>query len=242
MNMAGCPNANCAMQAQLIATQAQMIAMLQQQLAAAQQQLAAATGGGAEGPPVAEGEAALKQRPAKRARLTEGALVLQLPALTFGHCGAGVLGRGTDTCSGGDGGAFSSAVGAQPLDPSNGPVLWKATILELSNAMLGVTGNAQVGDAGYSDPTTFCWMNNGNIYTAGKTTSGQGGWVKGNLAAGDVCVFKLEAHQLSLRVQRLGAQTFTVPTNGVPNLRVFACLHSEGNRVQLSRAEPGEEY
>ena len=45
MSMAGC--ANCAMQAQLIATQAQMIAMLQQQLAAA------TAGGGAAGPPVA---------------------------------------------------------------------------------------------------------------------------------------------------------------------------------------------
>ena len=85
------------------------------------------------------------------------------------------------------------------------------------------------------------WLNRGALI-AGKKCHDHGGWAAGNLNMGNVCVFKLEAHQLSLRAQRLGAQTFTVPTNGVPNLRVFACLHSEGNRVQLSRAEPGEEY
>ena len=66
-------------------------------------------------------------------------------------------------------------------------------------------------------------------------------WVEGNLAAGDVCVFKLEAHQLSLRVQRLGGQTFTLPTNGAPGLRVLVSMYKK-TRVQLSRAEPGEEY
>ena len=54
-------------------------------------------------------------------------------------------------------------------------------------------------------------------------------------------MFKLEAHQLSLRVQRLGAQTFSMPTNGAPNLPVLACMNS-ACRVQLSQVGPGEEY
>ena len=76
---------------------------------------------------------------------------------------------------------------------------------------------------------------------AGKDTKEKGGWTNKHLQVGDVAVLKLEAHQLSLRVQRLGAQTFTVPTNGVPGLRVQVCMANK-NRVQLSRAEPGEEY
>ena len=112
--------------------------------------------------------------------------------------------------------------------------------MECNHVLVGVVGNAQ--PAGNSDPTAFCWYGgNYNVWIAGKNTPGHGGWAKGNIAAGDVCVFKLEAHQLSLRVQRLGGQTFTVPTNGVQGLRVHACMNGK-NRVQLSRAEPGEEY
>ena len=72
-------------------------------------------------------------------------------------------------------------------------------------------------------------------------TQGHDGWA-GNIQAGDVCVLKLEAHQLSLRVQRLGAQTFAMPTHGVQNLRIHVNLHPSANRAQVSRAEPGEEY
>ena len=163
-------------------------------------------------------------------------------ALNFDHSGEGVGGRGTGTCSrqGDGGGSWGSAVGAEPVDPSNGPVFWKATIVECHEVMLGVTGNAQIAGRGFSDPATFGWYNaDANVMIAGKPTDGHGGWAAGNLQAGDV---KLEAHQLSLRVQRLGAQTFTVPTNGVQNLRVFACLYPSANRVQLSRAGAGEEY
>lgn len=55
-------------------------------------------------------------------------------------------------------------------------------------------------------------------------------------------MFKLETHQLSLRVRRLEGQTFTLPTNGEQNLRIHVGLCQSPNRVQLSRAEPGEEY
>ena len=83
------------------------------------------------------------------------------------------------------------------------------------------------------------WLNRGALI-AGKKCHDHGGWAAGNLNMGNVCVFKLEAHQLSLRVQRLGAQTFTVPTNGVRNRRAF--YNRGGNRVQLAQAGPGEEY
>ena len=166
-------------------------------------------------------------------------------ALKLDHCGEGVQGRGTDTCSGGGAVSWVSATGAEPLDLSNGPVYWKEKIVEVKYAMLGVSGNAQPGN--HNDPTTLCWANySAHVVTAGQVVNGHGGWAAGNVKKGDVCVFKLEAHQLSLRVQRLGAQTFTIPTNGVQNLRVFVCLHKPDggatNRVRLSRAEPGEEY
>ena len=64
-----------------------------------------------------------------------------------------------------------------------------------------------------------------------------GGW-----QAGDVAVFKLEAHQLSMRVRRLGGQTFTMSTNGVQNLRVHINLYGNPTRVQLSRVEAHEEF
>ena len=90
--------------------------------------------------------------------------------------------------------------------------------------------------------TRASWKNKDTrVYIAGKDNRGHGGWAHGNIAAGDVCVFKLEAHQLSLRVQRLGGQTFTLPTNGAPGLRVLVSMYKK-TRVQLSRAEPGEEY
>ena len=174
-----------------------------------------------------------------------GALVPQRTvseaALKFDHCGEGVQRWGTDTCTGGGAGGWEPAAGGEPLDPSDGPVYRKATLVECKSLMLGVTGNAQVENNGYLDPPTFCWYSSGaHVHIAGKNTSGHGGWAAGSPKKGDICVFKLEAHQLSLRVQRLGAQTFTVPTNGVRNRRAF--YNRGGNRVQLAQAGPGEEY
>ena len=54
-------------------------------------------------------------------------------------------------------------------------------------------------------------------------------------------IFKLEAHQLSLRVARLGAQTFTINTNGAQGLRTCVCSLNP-SRVEFSAAEVGEQY
>ena len=51
----------------------------------------------------------------------------------------------------------------------------------------------------------------------------QGGYT--SFRQGDVLIFKLEAHQLSLRVARLGAQTFTINTNGAQGCGP-ACAHT----------------
>ena len=80
------------------------------------------------------------------------------------------------------------------------------------------------------------------MWIAGKHTPGHGGWAGANLVAGDVAVLKLEAHQLSLRVQRLGDRTFTVPTGGQQGLRAWVLVSHEGDRVRLAPAEPHEEY
>ena len=54
-------------------------------------------------------------------------------------------------------------------------------------------------------------------------------------------IFKLESHQLWMRHQRLG-RTFTIPTNCVVGLRVYACLFRHPSSVELSALEPHEEY
>ena len=76
-------------------------------------------------------------------------------------------------------------------------------------------------------------------WAAGQHSQNQGGYT--SFRQGDVLIFKLEAHQLSLRVARLGAQTFTINTNGVQGLRTYVSSYSQ-SRVEFSAAEVGEEY
>jgi hypothetical protein len=103
-----------------------------------------------------------------------------------------------------------------------------------------VIGNAQPADDSYNDPTSFGWGCSTNVFIAGKNNNCHGRWV--GWQAGDVAVFKLEAQRLSMRVRRLGDQTFTMDTNGAQNLRIHANLHNHPTRVQLSQAEPQEEF
>ena len=79
------------------------------------------------------------------------------------------------------------------------------------------------------------------MFIAGQRNNGHGGWA-GDWQAGDVAVFKLEAQRLSMRVRRLGDQTFTMDTNGAQNLRIHVLLYKNPTRVQLSRAEPQDEF
>ena len=87
----------------------------------------------------------------------------------------------------------------------------------------------------------FGWGGSNGVYTAGQYNKGHGGW-NTSWQAGDVAVFKLEAQRLSMRVRRLGDQTFTIDTNGAQNLRIHVNLHSNPTRVQLSQAEPEDEF
>ena len=164
-------------------------------------------------------------------------------ALTFAHCSAGVAGQGTGACAHSDNRfKMRFAVGGEALDPSAGPVFWKATVVEFVTWIgLGVIANTRPnGDSSRNDPTNFMWASSNQAWIAGNLSGDAGGWA--NWKAGDVAVFKLEAQQLSMRVRRLGAQTFTMPTNGVQNLRVHVVLYSHPSRVQLSRVEAHEEY
>ena len=163
-------------------------------------------------------------------------------ALTFAHCSPNVVGQGTSGCAhSGDGDGHRFAVGGEALDPRAGPVFWKATVVEFTEWMaLGVIANPQPSEDSYRDPTSFTWASGYQVYIAGQKHHGHGGW--GAWQAGDVAVFKLEAHQLSMRVRRLGDRTFTLPTNGVQNLRVHANIYQNPTRVQLSRVEAHEEF
>eukprot|EP01046_Picozoa_sp_COSAG06_P021614 COSAG06_NODE_1633_length_8855_cov_18.666971_2_plen_533_part_00 len=179
-------------------------------------------------------------------------------ALTFAYCGGQAQGQGTTACfHGGGGTAHSPAVCGEVLDVVAGlPVYWKATLVEhtaciwldgrdrrVNYVFLGVIGNAQPADGSYSDPTCFGWGAGNGVYIAGKDNRGHGGWA--SWQAGDVAVFKLEARRLSMRVRRLGDQTFTMDTNGAQNLRIHVFLDfyaCRPTRVQLSRAEPEDVF
>ena len=169
-------------------------------------------------------------------------------ALTFVHNHKYMLGQGTNICASNKRDATCRhAVCGEALDTSAGPVFWKVTLIESRPddvyVCLGVIANTQPdndGSQSRQDPTSFGWSNNRQVFIAGKNQSGHGGWQK--WLGGDVVVFKLEKQQLSMRVKRLGDQTFTMPTNGVGNLHVHVWSYYTPTRVQLSQAEPQEEY
>jgi hypothetical protein len=79
------------------------------------------------------------------------------------------------------------------------------------------------------------------VWIAGQCNGGHGGW-PGGWQAGDVSVIKLEAQRLSMRVRRLGDRTFTKDTNGAQNLRIHVNLYKTPTRVQLSQADPEDEF
>jgi hypothetical protein len=166
-------------------------------------------------------------------------------ALRLGFCVGNAQGQGTATfVSPGPygGGQYDTAVGGEPLDPSRGAVFWKATVAQHQKGALviGVVGNPRPGADSYLDPTHFSWDACGNGSVAGgQYATNQGGYT--SFVQGDVLIFKLEARQLSLRVARLGAQTFTLSTNGVQGLRTCVSAGS-ASRVEFSAAQPGEEY
>ena len=176
-----------------------------------------------------------------------GALVPWVPvsqeAITIDHCtGGGMQGQGTPECHnpGGRTGQYGTAVGGAELDLSGGAVYWKATLtfVELSGYVyLGAIAAWRLQLQRSDGWSSY----DGSVSIAGKETAKHGGWAAGTLKMGDVSVIKLEAEQLSVRVQRVGDRTFTVPTNGQRGLRVWVCLHT-GGRVRLSAAEPHEEY
>ena len=163
-------------------------------------------------------------------------------ALQLGLCVGGAQGQGTRAFVAPQGGAWRTAVGGEALDLRQGPVFWKATVVQYGdhNLMIGVSGNAQPAAKSFKDPTHFSWDAYGNhTWAAGNYSTNQGGYT--SFRQGDVLIFKLEAHQLSLRVARLGAQTFTINTNGAQELRTCVCSRRQ-SRVEFSAAEVGEEY
>lgn len=138
--------------------------------------------------------------------------------------------------------AHSTATGGEVLNPDAAALYWKATIARGSRFMpLGVIGNGEPAAKSYNDATTFAWAGNPKqVYIAGKHNDGHGGFA--GWQDGDVAVFKLEAHQLSMQLQRLPDRTFTINTNGQRQLRVYAAAFDPGARVALSQAAPGEHF
>ena len=163
-------------------------------------------------------------------------------ALRLGFCVGKAQGQGTATFVSTANCEWCTAVGGEPLDPSRGAVFWKATVAQYQrdHLMIGVIGNPQPAADSRSDPTHFSWDAGYNYsWAGGQYAENQRGYT--SFVQGDVLIFKLEARQLSLRVARLGAQTFTLSTNGVQGLRTCVCAHFP-SRVEFSAAQPGEEY
>ena len=164
-------------------------------------------------------------------------------ALTLARVVGSAQGQGTrELAHTGQNHAYSTATGGEVLNPDAAALYWKATIASGSRFMpLGVIGNGGPGAMSYGDATTFAWAGNVNqVYIAGKNHAGHGGFA--GWQDGDVAVFKLEAHQLSMQLQRLPGRTFTINTNAQRQLRVYASAYDPGARVTLSQAAPGEQF
>jgi hypothetical protein len=162
-------------------------------------------------------------------------------ALCLGFCVGNAQGQGAATFVSTAQG-WATAVGGEPLDPSRGAVFWKATVAQCQqyHLMIGVIGNPQPAADSRSDPTCFRWdAGYHSSWAGGPVAQTQGGYT--SFVQGDVLIFKLEARQLSLRVARLGAQTFTLNTNGEQGLRTCVAAWSP-RRVEFSAAQPEEEY
>jgi len=168
-----------------------------------------------------------------------------LPALQITHCNSHAQGQGTATAVFTGRGAWGTAVGGEALDkdPSSGTVFWKVTVLGKirGNLIVGVVGDAQPRAKCFHEPTCFAWDAFGSRVWkgGGKSVQGEGGYR--SFRQGDVLVFKLEPGRLSLRVKRLGVQTFTLATGDAQGLRPCACSHFHA-RVRFEGVKASEQY
>jgi hypothetical protein len=167
------------------------------------------------------------------------------PTLKFGFCAGDAQGRGTTTFVDTRNGTWSTAVGGEPLDLSQGSVFWKVTIVQYTdnNCMVGVIGNAKPCADSYTELTHFSWdLNGSSVWIGGGQSASQAEDGYGGIRQGDVLIFKLEAQHLSLRVARLGTKTFTIKINDTSReLRTCVCSYNE-SRMEFSQAEIEEEY
>ncbi len=174
-----------------------------------------------------------------------GRLFLTANQLQIERCNSHASGQGTSTAVFTGRGAWGTVVGGDAMDrdPSRSQVFWKVTVLEYSqrNLIIGVVGDPQPRAKCFNEPTCFAWDAFGwRVWNgSGKSTQGADGYR--SFRQGDVLVFKLEPGRLSLRVTRLGTQTFSLATGDAQGLRPCACSHYKA-RLCFEVAKSSEEY
>eukprot|EP00123_Amoebidium_parasiticum_P021696 comp7204_c0_seq1/m.2916 comp7204_c0_seq1/g.2916 ORF comp7204_c0_seq1/g.2916 comp7204_c0_seq1/m.2916 type:complete len:133 (-) comp7204_c0_seq1:195-593(-) len=97
--------------------------------------------------------------------------------------------------------------------------------------------SAPANDKSYCDGGAYGWACGSRIFKAGNATSGDQGWT--GFQQGDRVVLKIDRNNstLSMRVARLGVQTFTMT---IPNcqLYVHVNLYSNNDQVKLVKVDP----
>ena len=106
--------------------------------------------------------------------------------------------------------------------------VWKVTIARgQSWGLVGVIGNpAPVASTSYSDPTSYGWAADMQVYIAGQNSPGHGGWVGWTL--NDEAIFKLDTVESALKMwhKRLGRMfTISLPPRS-EGWRLHIGLHS----------------
>jgi BTB/POZ domain len=75
---------------------------------------------------------------------------------------------------------------------------WKVTINKLPSSWvgLGVIGNANAASTSHTDPTRFGWVGDSQVYVAGSSRPGAGGW--SNFTEGECLLFGLADNKLTM--------------------------------------------
>jgi hypothetical protein len=118
--------------------------------------------------------------------------------------------------------------------------MWKIGIGAVSGWIgLGVMGTTDVTNVNTCTlPSAHFWACSNEVRIAGANLNGHGGWQ--GFQTGDVCIFKLEATCLRMRIVRLGAKVFEIPLP-VGTWYAHANLHCANAEVELLPVSPEDE-
>lgn len=138
------------------------------------------------------------------------------------------------------GSQHTALVGAVILPCS--PVIWKVTVLRLTDNWVGVGVIAAETppDHSYNQPSSYMWACSNQVYIDGHNNNPFGGWV--GWQQGDVAIMKLHAEQGSLKMHHVRLNRIFELTGLLPqhSWRLHVNLHGTSDCIELTHASEDE--